>query len=58
MPFNAQVVHPEGFTGTVMVSLPAHPDIQPLVYEVVSRDLVVQSLGFSVCPVGSSQGAQ
>jgi hypothetical protein len=45
-----QVVHPENFTGTVMVSLPAFADIAPLVYEVVSRDLVVQSLGFSICP--------
>lgn len=47
----AQVLHPAGFTGTVTVSLPAFPALQPLTYSVVSRDLVVQSLGFSICPL-------
>ncbi len=47
----AQVLHPKGFTGTVTVSLPKLPALQPLTYNVVSHDLVVQSLGFSICPL-------
>ncbi|EIE19663.1 hypothetical protein COCSUDRAFT_58407 [Coccomyxa subellipsoidea C-169] len=46
-----EVLHPAGFTGTVTVSLPGLPALQPLTYSVVSRDLVVQSLGFSICPL-------
>ncbi|CAL8471326.1 g10868 [Coccomyxa elongata] len=46
-----EVLHPKGFTGTVTVSLPKLPALQPLTYNVVSRDLVVQSLGFSICPL-------
>ncbi|BDA46711.1 Uncharacterized membrane protein YlbC at N-terminal half [Coccomyxa sp. Obi] len=46
-----EVLHPAGFTGTVTVSLPKLPALQPLTYNVVSRDLVVQSLGFSICPL-------
>jgi hypothetical protein len=45
-----QVTVPQGYTGLVTVSLLGYADIQPLQYEVVSRSLQLQSLGFSICP--------
>ena len=43
-----QVQHPASYEGQVTVSLPADA-VQPLSYNVVSRPLVVQNLGFDVC---------
>lgn len=54
-PVSLQVQHPSGFVGDVMVSLPSHPEIAPLTYEVVDRSLVVQSLGFNLCSESSSK---
>ena len=53
MQFNActewlQVQHPVSYSGRVTVSLPADA-VKPLTYNVVSRPLVVQNLGFDVC---------
>ena len=43
-----QVQHPVSYEGRVTVSLPADA-VQSLSYNVVSRPLVVQNLGFDVC---------
>lgn len=43
-----QVQHPVSYNGRVTVSLPADA-VKPLTYNVVSRPLVVQNLGFDVC---------
>ena len=51
---HAQVQHLSGFVGDVVVSLPSHPEIPPLTYQVVARNLVVQSLGFNLCSASSS----
>lgn len=48
------MLHPSGFVGDVVVTLPAHPEIAPLTYKVVARSLVVQSLGFNLCSANSS----
>ncbi len=48
-----QVQHPGGFEGDVEVSLPSHPEIAPLTYQVVNQGLVVQSLGFNLCSASS-----
>ena len=44
-----QVQHPVSYEGKVTVSLPQDTAVQPLSYNVVSRPLVVQNLGFDVC---------
>lgn len=46
--FLIEVQHPASYAGRVTVSLPAEA-VQPLSYNVVSRPLVVQNLGFDVC---------
>ncbi|CAK0785842.1 hypothetical protein CVIRNUC_009054 [Coccomyxa viridis] len=49
-----EVQHPSGFVGDVVVSLPSHAEILPLTYQVMARNLVVQSLGFNLCSASSS----
>ena len=44
-----QLMTPHNYTGPVLVLLPAFPLVSPLQYEVVTRSLVVQSLGLSIC---------
>ena len=44
-----QVQHPASYEGKVTISLPQDAAVQPLSYNVVSRPLVVQNLGFDVC---------
>ncbi|DBA87761.1 hypothetical protein WJX77_003783 [Trebouxia sp. C0004] len=47
--FLIEVQHPASYEGKVTVSLPQDAAVQPLSYNVVSRPLVVQNLGFDVC---------
>jgi hypothetical protein len=43
-----QVVHPAGWSGVVKVSIKDNSLVSPLQYKVVTRPLIVQSLGLHV----------
>lgn len=45
-----QVTHPAGSQGNVTVALAGNTEVACLTYQLVQRNLVVESRGYNICP--------